>query len=107
MPPIRSISDMERPGNPSKSSRKLSRNFQGISTEFPRGRIATGRKSGRVGTIYKICTASAWREAERQGVYRGSADDLRDGFIHFSTASQVAETARRHFFKKTGLFLIG
>ena len=57
-------------------------------------------------TIYKICLASAWREAERQGVYRGSADDARDGFIHFSTAAQVAETARKHFFGQTGLFLI-
>ena len=57
-------------------------------------------------TIYKICSASAWREAERQGVYRGSADDMRDGFIHFSTASQVAETARKHFFGQTGLFLV-
>ncbi len=56
--------------------------------------------------IYKICPASAWREAERQGVYPGSADDIRDGFIHFSTASQVAETARKHFFGQTGLFLI-
>ena len=55
--------------------------------------------------IYKICPASAWREAERQGVYRGSADDIRDGFIH-STASQVAETARKHFFGQAGLFLI-
>ena len=56
--------------------------------------------------IYKICPASAWREAERQGIYRGSADDMRDGFIHFSTAAQVAETARKHFFGQTGLFLI-
>ena len=56
--------------------------------------------------IYKICPASAWREAERQGVYRGSRDDVRDGFIHFSTASQVTETARKHFFGQTGLFLI-
>jgi uncharacterized protein (DUF952 family) len=56
--------------------------------------------------IYKICSASAWREAERQGVYRGSADDIRDGFIHFSTASQLAETAKKHFFGRTGLFLI-
>ncbi len=57
-------------------------------------------------TIYKICLASAWREAERHGVFRGSADDLRDGFIHFSTAKQVAETARKHFAGQTGLFLI-
>lgn len=56
--------------------------------------------------IYKISPASAWREAERQGVYRGSADDLRDGFVHFSTAAQVAETAERHFSGQTGLFLI-
>jgi uncharacterized protein (DUF952 family) len=56
--------------------------------------------------IYKICPASAWREAERQGVFRGSADDIRDGFIHFSTAAQVEETARKHFFGQTGLFLI-
>jgi uncharacterized protein (DUF952 family) len=56
--------------------------------------------------IYKICPASAWREAERQGVYRGSADDTRDGFIHFSLPSQVAETARKHFAGQSGLFLI-
>ena len=56
--------------------------------------------------IYKICSASSWREAERQGVYRGSADDLRDGFIHFSTAAQVGETARKHFFGQKALFLV-
>jgi uncharacterized protein (DUF952 family) len=56
--------------------------------------------------IYKICPASAWREAERQGVYRGSADDIRDGFIHFSANSQVAETAEKHFAGQTGLLLI-
>ena len=57
-------------------------------------------------TIYKICPASAWREAERQGIYRGSADDLRDGFIHFSSASQVGGTARKYFARQIGLFLI-
>ncbi len=56
--------------------------------------------------IYKITPASAWREAERRGVYRGSPDDNRDGFIHFSTASQVAETARKHYHGQTGLFLV-
>lgn len=56
--------------------------------------------------IYKICPAPAWREAERQGAYRGSADDRRDGFIHFSTASQVAGTVAKHFAGQTGLFLI-
>ncbi|TAH65744.1 MAG: DUF952 domain-containing protein [Rhodopseudomonas palustris] len=57
-------------------------------------------------TIYKICDASAWREAERQGAFAGSADDLRDGFIHFSTAVQVSGTLSRHFAGRSGLFLI-
>ena len=56
--------------------------------------------------IYKICSASAWREAEGSGVYSGSADDARDGFIHFSTAAQVAETARKHFAGQQDLLLI-
>jgi uncharacterized protein (DUF952 family) len=60
----------------------------------------------QVGRIYKIVAASAWREAERQGVFRGSADDLRDGFIHFSAASQVAGTANKHFLGLDGLLLI-
>jgi uncharacterized protein (DUF952 family) len=72
--------------------------------EFPRRPGDT--QVGRVRMIYKICPASAWREAERQSVFRGSPVDIRDGFIHFSTASQVAETARKHFFGQTGLFLI-
>ena len=57
-------------------------------------------------TIYKICTAAEWREAERDGVYRGSAVDRRDGFIHFSTAEQAAETAARHFAGQRDLVLI-
>jgi len=56
--------------------------------------------------IYKICPASAWREAERQGVYRGSADDARDGFIHFSAASQFSETSKKHFSGQSALFLV-
>jgi uncharacterized protein (DUF952 family) len=65
-----------------------------------------GRAPDHVRRIYKICSASAWRQAEQQGVYRGSADDERDGFIHLSTLSQVAQTANRHFFGQTGLLLI-
>lgn len=57
-------------------------------------------------TIYKLCPVSAWSEAERQGVYRGNADDSRDGFIHFSTAIQVAGTATKHFAGQSGLLLI-
>jgi uncharacterized protein (DUF952 family) len=56
--------------------------------------------------IYKICSATAWHEAERQGVFRGSPDDIRDGFIHFSKASQVGQTARKHFSGQAGLVLV-
>ena len=66
----------------------------------------TRQRTPPVPTIYKICSASAWREAERQGVYRGSEVDLIDGFIHFSTAQQVESTAAKHFSGQKGLFLI-
>jgi uncharacterized protein (DUF952 family) len=56
--------------------------------------------------IYKICPAALWAEAESGGVFQGAAIDLADGYIHFSTAAQVAETAARHFAGQTGLVLV-
>jgi uncharacterized protein (DUF952 family) len=56
-------------------------------------------------TIYKICDAALWRAAERAGVFGGAPVDLADGYIHFSTAQQAAETAARHFAGKTDLVL--
>ena len=56
--------------------------------------------------IYKICTETEWRAAEAAGRFAGSAADIRDGFIHFSTAAQVAETAARHFAGATDLVLV-
>jgi uncharacterized protein (DUF952 family) len=76
------------------------------STPHRKQLIQPNWKSGRLRTIYKICPASSWREAERQGTYRGSADDARDGFIHFSTAAQLPETLRKYYFGQTGLFLV-
>lgn len=57
-------------------------------------------------TLYKICSATMWREAERVGVFRGSEADLRDNFIHFSTAAQVADTAAKHFAGQSDLLLV-
>jgi uncharacterized protein (DUF952 family) len=59
-----------------------------------------------VTTIYKICERALWRAAEAAGSFRGSTDDLRDGFIHFSTAGQLAETAAKHFAGRSGLILV-
>lgn len=47
--------------------------------------------------IYKILTRGEWEAARAAGRFGGSAVDLADGYIHFSTAPQAQETARRHF----------
>lgn len=57
-------------------------------------------------TIYKICDRAVWQAAERAGLYRGSEIDKRDGFIHFSTAFQLAETAAKHFANQCDLMLV-
>jgi uncharacterized protein (DUF952 family) len=57
-------------------------------------------------TIYKICGTALWREAERAGVFGGAPVDLADGYIHFSTAGQVPETAARHFAGMADLVLV-
>jgi uncharacterized protein (DUF952 family) len=59
-----------------------------------------------VAIIYKICERAEWHAAERAGTYRGSDVDLRDGFIHFSTAAQVTETAAKHFAGQADLVLV-
>ena len=47
--------------------------------------------------IYKICTAEEWQKTLDHGQFPGAPVDLADGYIHFSTATQVRETARRYF----------
>ena len=56
--------------------------------------------------IYKIVERAAWRLAEANGRFDGAPVDLRDGYIHFSTATQVRETARRHFAGIKDLLLV-
>jgi uncharacterized protein (DUF952 family) len=57
-------------------------------------------------TIYKICPASLWREAERAGLFSGAPLDRQDGYIHFSAADQLAETAAKHFSGMHDLVLV-
>ena len=47
--------------------------------------------------IYKIFRPAEWDIFEASGVFDGSPDDKRDGFIHCSTADQAAATAQRYF----------
>ncbi|MER9656855.1 DUF952 domain-containing protein [Mesorhizobium sp. M0152] len=56
--------------------------------------------------IYKITPEAAWREAETNGRFTGAPADVADGFIHFSTAAQVRETAAKHFAGQTDLLLV-
>ncbi len=56
--------------------------------------------------IYKICPRTLWQEAETAGVFNGAPIDLADGYIHFSTAGQVKETAARHFAGQDDLLLV-
>ena len=46
--------------------------------------------------IYTLVRTADWRAAEAAGAYAGSADDARDGFLHFSTAAQVRASAAKH-----------
>lgn len=56
--------------------------------------------------VFKITTASDWTVAETSGQFSGSRDDVRDGYIHLSTAAQARETAARHFAGQDGLVLV-
>ncbi len=56
--------------------------------------------------VYKICDAALWREAEAAGQFTGAEIDIKDGYIHFSTARQAQETARRHFNSRDGLVFV-
>ena len=52
--------------------------------------------------VYKIATFEQWDEALEGGTFNGAPVDLQDGYIHFSTAGQVRETAAKHFAKPDG-----
>ena len=56
--------------------------------------------------IYKILRREAWVAAQTAGTFAGSAVDLHDGYIHFSTAAQAEETARKHFAGQAGLVVL-
>lgn len=55
--------------------------------------------------LYKIVPQALWQKAEAEGVFAGAPVDLADGYIHFSTAAQVRETAAKHFAGQDDLLL--
>jgi len=58
------------------------------------------------GWIYHMCLRAEWEAAVRSGTYAGSSQDREDGFIHFSTAEQLPESARKHRKGQPGLVLL-
>lgn len=56
--------------------------------------------------VYKIVPTSLWQDARKKGAFEGAPIDLKDGYIHFSTAAQARETARLHFAGQNDLTLV-
>lgn len=56
--------------------------------------------------VYKVLRAEEFAEASRRALFEGSADDLRDGFIHLSTGEQLEGTLRKHFAGEDGIVLL-
>ncbi|MBC2884434.1 DUF952 domain-containing protein [Ochrobactrum sp. CM-21-5] len=56
--------------------------------------------------IYKIAPRDLWTQAEKAGTFTGAPVDIADGYIHFSTAMQVRETAAKHFAGQKDLLLV-
>ncbi|WP_095590511.1 DUF952 domain-containing protein [Actibacterium ureilyticum] len=56
--------------------------------------------------IFKIFRRPEWQALQTSGRTSGAPVDLADGFIHFSTAAQVTETAAKHFADESDLVLV-
>ena len=56
--------------------------------------------------VYKIAKAADWRRATSSGRFAGSADDIRDGFIHLSAQHQLRGTLEKYFSGESDLVLI-
>ncbi|KQV42427.1 dihydroorotate dehydrogenase [Rhizobium sp. Root73] len=56
--------------------------------------------------IYKIVPATLWQSARDSGEFKGAPIDLTDGYIHFSAADQVKQTAALYFAGQGDLLLV-
>ncbi len=56
--------------------------------------------------IFHMCRAEEWAATRATGAYPGSSQDRADGFIHFSAAAQLAESAAKHRAGQAGLVLL-
>lgn len=56
--------------------------------------------------VFKILRAAEWAAFQATGAFAGSADDVRDGFIHLSTEAQLGGTLAKHFAGEAGLVVV-
>ena len=56
--------------------------------------------------VYKICTKSEWSEAKQNNIFKGTALDLKDGYIHFSDKDQVKQTLNKFYPNQTNLMIL-
>ena len=56
--------------------------------------------------IHTLMRGADWRAAQAAGAYYGSADDRRDGFLHFSAAGQLRASAAKHRAEEADLWLV-
>jgi uncharacterized protein (DUF952 family) len=56
--------------------------------------------------VYKVFRASEWTGLEARGHTCGAPVDVADGYVHFSTARQLAGTLAKHFAGEAGLVLV-
>ena len=56
--------------------------------------------------VFHICTKNEWKAAKADGIYKGSTQDIADGFIHCSTAEQLIKSAAKHRAGQRGLVLL-
>jgi uncharacterized protein (DUF952 family) len=55
--------------------------------------------------VYKVLTENEWKAFQETGQFNGSADDLRDGFIHLSTKEQLTDVIERFFPDQRPLYI--
>jgi uncharacterized protein (DUF952 family) len=56
--------------------------------------------------VFKIVSATVWANAVKAGAFAGSADDVRDGYIHLSSASQLHGTLHKYFTGQPDVLLV-
>lgn len=56
--------------------------------------------------IYKVLRPAEWAKLQADGKTAGAPVDLADGFVHFSTAGQLARTLSKHFAAEGDLVML-